>query len=148
MYTCVLLVIKPNFSAGVDLDDLIVYRRAMTLAQSVWTEVKSWPRFARWTVGEQLVRSADSVCANISEGHGRYHYGERRQFCYYGRGSLQETLTWIRKAQMRKLMDEEKAKMLTEQTIEVRRMLNGYIRSLESHTSYLFPLHSLITHNP
>jgi four helix bundle protein len=36
-----------------------------------------WEKFAKNTVGEQLVRSADSVGANIAEAQGRFNYGER-----------------------------------------------------------------------
>jgi four helix bundle protein len=47
---------------------------------------------------EQLIKAIDSVAANLSEGFGRYFYKENRQFCYYSRGSLFETKTWLRKA--------------------------------------------------
>ena len=113
-----------------DIEDLIVYRRSLELAEEIWTEVETWPRFAQQTVGRQLVRSADSVSANISEGHGRYHYGEKKQFCYYSRGSIQETMTWLDKAQRRNLISDSRAAELKSESIEIRRMLNGYIRSL------------------
>lgn len=76
-----------------DLHDLVVYRRSMKLAEGIWTEVADWPPFARYTIGEQLIEAADSISANISEGHGRYHFNENHQFCYYARGSIQETIT-------------------------------------------------------
>jgi hypothetical protein len=71
-----------------DLNDFRVYRRAMDVAGTIWSEVAGWHAFERDTLGWQLVQAADSVAANISEGHGRYHFGERRQFCYYARGSI------------------------------------------------------------
>jgi len=71
---------------SMDLNDLVVYQRAMRVGETVWSMVDAWPPFARRTIGYQLVRSADSIAANISEGHGRYHYGENRQYCYYSRG--------------------------------------------------------------
>ncbi|TDI72116.1 MAG: four helix bundle protein [Bacteroidetes bacterium] len=58
-------------------------------------------------MGGQLVRSVDSIAANITEGFGRFHYGESRHFSYYSRGSLFETKTWIAKAKARKLIDED-----------------------------------------
>jgi four helix bundle protein len=113
-----------------DLNELHVYKRAMAVAEAIWSEVDGWDYFARDTVGKQLVRAADSIGANISEGHGRFHYGENRQFCYYARGSLQETLTWLNKAHYRNLLDAVRYQVLRDDLITVRRMLNGYIRSI------------------
>jgi four helix bundle protein len=70
------------------LEDLHVYQLAMDIGERVWEIVLDWNYFARDTIGKQLVKAADSVAANISEGWGRYYYKENRQFCYYSRGSL------------------------------------------------------------
>lgn len=110
--------------------DLRVYKRAMSLAEEVWSCVDRWPEYARRTMGYQLVRAVDSVAANISEGHGRYHFGERRQFMYYSRGSIQESITWITKARNRGFIADEQAADYIRKLHTIRRMLNGYIRSL------------------
>ena len=73
----------------------------MTLGEQVWSAVMKWDFFARDTLGKQVVRSADSVAANISEGFGRYHYKENIHFCYIARGSLLETRTWLDKSKRR-----------------------------------------------
>jgi four helix bundle protein len=78
-----------------DLSELRVYNRAMEVGEIVWDIVAKWDFFAKDTVGKQLVRAIDSVAANLSEGFGRYHYKENRNFCYYSRGSLYESKTWI-----------------------------------------------------
>jgi four helix bundle protein len=87
------------------LEDLQVYQLAMNIGERVWEIVLPWNSFARDTIGKQLVKAADSVAANLSEGWGRYHYKENRQFCYYSRGSLRETSTWLRKALNRGLIE-------------------------------------------
>jgi len=69
--------------------------------------VDRWNYFQKDTVGKQLVRSADSIAANLSEGFGRYHYKETKNFSYYSRGSLFETKTWLRKANNRKMISQE-----------------------------------------
>lgn len=58
------------------LEDLQVYRLAMNIGERVWEIVLEWNYFARDTVGKQLVKAADSVAANLSEGWGRYYYKE------------------------------------------------------------------------
>ncbi|MFB6279373.1 MAG: four helix bundle protein [Salinibacter sp.] len=118
-----------------DLNDLAVYRRSMKLAERIWAEVEDWPSFAKYSIGEQLVQAADSIAANISEGHGRYHFGENRQFCYYARGSLQETITWLQKAKMRGLITDECYEELSDELTEIRKMLNGYVRSIGTNAN-------------
>lgn len=118
-----------------ELTELSVYRRSMKIAETIWTEVDEWPAFAKYSVGQQLVQAADSIGANISEGHGRYHFGENRQFCYYARGSLQETITWLQKAKMRGLITGRRYKELSDELIEIRQMLNGYVRSIGKSTN-------------
>lgn len=118
-----------------DLNDLTVYRRSMKLAEGIWAEVEGWPSFAKYSIGKQLTQSADSIGANISEGHGRYHFSENRRFCYYARGSLQETITWLQKAKMRGLITDERYEELSDELIEIRQMLNGYIRSIGKNSN-------------
>jgi four helix bundle protein len=52
----------------VQLDDLEVYNLAETLSDVLWEIVTQWEWFERDTIGKQLVRSADSITANINEG--------------------------------------------------------------------------------
>ena len=52
---------------GTDLSGLESYRMAESLAQVVWEIVDRWKPFERQTIGSQLVRAADSVCANLAE---------------------------------------------------------------------------------
>jgi len=69
----------------------------MELGEKVWKIVMTWDEYQKETLGKQLIRSTDSVAANISEGFGRYHSKESNHFNYYSRGSLYETKTWIKK---------------------------------------------------
>ena len=109
------------------LEQLEVYQLAMDLGERVWNVVIQWDYFAKDTVGRQLVKAADSVAGNISEGFGRYYYKENKQFCYYARGSLQETLTWLTKAQNRKLIEFDLSDLIHKDTGVVAIKLNNYI---------------------
>jgi four helix bundle protein len=56
-----------------DFENLEVYKLAEKLANQIWYIVKEWDYFAKDTISKQIVRAADSVCANIAEGRGRYN---------------------------------------------------------------------------
>ena len=116
------------------LEELEVYRLAMDIGERVWDIVAKWDFFAKDTVGKQWVRAADSVAANLSEGFGRFHYKENKQFCYYGRGSLFETKTWLAKARQRGLVSEETHEGLARDLNTVGIKLNNYIRSIGDKT--------------
>ena len=60
--------------------ELRVFRVAEELADVVWGVVAGWPVHARVTVGRQMIRSADSIGANIAEGNGRGSYQDNRRF--------------------------------------------------------------------
>lgn len=82
---------------------------------------------AQDTVGKQLVRSADSVAANLAEGAGRYTFRENRRFIRYARGSLYETKHWLRRAHARGLLDESQARQLKLLIRELAPRLGAYL---------------------
>jgi four helix bundle protein len=97
--------------------------------------VIKWDYFAKDTIGKQLVRAIDSVGANISEGFGRFHYKENKNFCYYSRGSLYETKTWLTKARSRELITKEDFLFFDSEINKIGVKLNNYIKSIGKTTN-------------
>ena len=116
-----------------ELEDLEVYKEANVIADDIWNIVVTWDYFQKDTVGKQIVKSADSIGANISEGYGRYFHKENLQFCYYARGSLYETKTWLLKSFNRNLVSDEKHSELKDKLYALQKKLNGYIKFLRNN---------------
>jgi four helix bundle protein len=114
----------------VKLEDLKVYQLAMDVGEKVWLMVSHWDYFAKTTIGKQLVRSADSVAANLSEGFGRFHYKETIQYGYISRGSLYETQTWLKKAHNRELINDPDFQSIQREINTIAIKLNNYIKSI------------------
>jgi len=112
------------------LEELQVYQLSMEFGENIWEIVINWDYFLKGTLGKQLVRSADSMAANLSEGFGRFFYKENKQFCYYSRGSLFETKTWLTKAKNRKLISEDKFENFSKDIDLIGKKLNSYIKSI------------------
>ena len=114
------------------LENLRIYQQSMDIADEVWERVSTWDFLAKNTVGKQWMRAVDSIAANISEGYGRYHYKEHRQFLFYARGSLYESTCWLHKASKRDLINQEAAASFHERLENLAPQLNSYIRSIGS----------------
>jgi four helix bundle protein len=115
---------KSNF------ENLQVYQLAERLADEIWRIVLTWPRFAKDTIGRQLVRAADSIGANIAEGAGRRAFQDNRRFVRIPRGSLQETQHWLRRAYKRDLLSQNQTSSLKQIVDELAPRLNAYLKSI------------------
>ena len=113
-----------------NFERLQVYQLAEKLADDIWTVAIKWDQFAKQTVGRQIVRSADSIGANIAEGAGRGTYQDNRRFIRTARGSLNETRHWLRRAYNRKLLTDGQVKKLKPVIDELGPRLNAYLRSI------------------
>lgn len=114
-----------------DFENLEVYKLSEKLADDIWNIVVNWEKFARDTVGKQIVRAADSIGANIAEGRGRYNFQDNRRFVRVARGSLNETRHWLRRAYMRQLLTPEQVNMLRPTIDDLSPKLNAYLNYLD-----------------
>ncbi len=113
---------------------LQVYQLAEELADKIWEIVIKWDYLAKRTVGEQIVRSADSISANIAEGAGRGSFQDNRRFALIVRGSLYETKNWLRRSYRRNLLTKIEIKNLKTITDELAPKLNSFITSLTNRS--------------
>ena len=118
------IISKTNFM------NLRVYQLAEILADEIWIIVNNWKYFEKDTVGKQLVKAADSVGANISEGTGRGSFQDNRRFVKIARGSLNETQHWLRRAYKRDLLNEKEINRLKPIVDELAPKLNAYLKSI------------------
>ncbi|MCB0428714.1 MAG: four helix bundle protein [Flavobacteriales bacterium] len=111
-----------------DLLELKIYQLALDMGRCIWNIAIQWKDFEKHTMGSQIIRSADSIAANISEGFGRYHYLDKQRFYYYARGSLYETMTWMTKAHERKLVNQVTFDQFMDNYEQLKIKLHNFIR--------------------
>ena len=125
------LILKKNTNMPhLSLEELDVYNLSMSFGEKIYRIVSQWDYFHKNSLGKQLISSADSIAANIAEGYGRFYYKENKLFCYYARGSLTETKSWLKKANTRKLISDEDYNLLVKEAETLHLKLNAYIKSL------------------
>lgn len=114
------------------LETLEAWKKAKSLALVIYREVLPvLPPEEKWHLDQQIRRAAQSVFANIAEGHGRFYYQENIRFCYIARGSLTETFTHLVLAHDLKYIPDELYSQLKGQIEELLRIINGYIAYLK-----------------
>ena len=109
--------------------DLIAWQKAMDLIPPVYALVKKLPTEERFELGSQLRRAIVSVPANIAEGQARQSSNEFRQYLSIARGSLAEVDTLVEIGVRLKYWEPEQLISLSAQIIELRRIIQGLIRS-------------------
>ncbi|MBF9222227.1 four helix bundle protein [Hymenobacter ruricola] len=109
------------------IEELVVFARFEEATGRIWNMVQKWRPLAQDTIGKQVIRSADSVGANLVEGDGRYSKADALHFFIIARGSARETCLWVKRAQKRHLLSEQEANELLQLLADGMRMLNNLI---------------------
>ena len=112
-----------------EIYELDVYRLAEELSDMIWYAFDQWPQKVQKTIGYQIVRSSDSIAANLAEGYGRFTPADRKKFYLYARGSFEETKAWLRKLIRRKLITAGEITKYTTIIDELGPKLNAFIKS-------------------
>ena len=114
---------------------LQVYRLSESVSDLLWDVAMGWSPFARDTVGKQLARAADSIGANIAEGYGRGSPVDNRRFVRIARGSLNETIHFLRRAHRRNLVTPAQTEAIKPLLDELGPKLNAHLRSIKAMNS-------------
>jgi four helix bundle protein len=113
-----------------DFRDLVVWQRAMQLAEASHGLATTFPRTGTAGLGDQLRRAAMSIPANIAEGHGRRHRAEYLRYLGVARGSLMEVQTHLELARRFDFADPTRIQAALSLCDEISRMLTVLRRRL------------------
>jgi four helix bundle protein len=115
-----------------NLGKLEVWERAKDFAVTVYKEVvPRLPSDEKWNLTSQIKRAAQSIPANIVEGHGRYHFLDNVRFCYIARGTLTEVQSHMALANELGYLPSEVYAKMTAYAESVGKQLNNYIAHLK-----------------
>ncbi|HKF02893.1 MAG TPA: four helix bundle protein [Candidatus Sulfotelmatobacter sp.] len=110
--------------------NLIAWQKAKALAAEISRATERFSRVEAYGLTSQLRRAAVSVASNIAEGQGRLTKGEFNHFFGQARGSLFELETQLSIAVDLHYLGEDDFRKLKGQSSEVRKVLNGLIKSI------------------
>ena len=128
---CVMAETTPGKPPVRSFRDLIVWQRAMELAEESVRLADRLPVRRLRGLRDQIERSAASIPANIAEGNGKQRTGDYLRYLSIANGSLMELQTHVELAARVGLADASAVNRVKELSDEVSRMLRARVRALE-----------------
>ena len=110
--------------------DLIVWQKAVDLAEAVHVVTRGYPKHELFGLTDQTRRAAVSVPANIAEGAGRFGSNEFRHHVSIARGSLAELRTLLELGYRFGYLNQDQLAKLHADVDEIDAMLCALHRTL------------------
>ena len=107
--------------------NLDVWIESRKLTNLVYDLTKNYPKEEIFGLTNQMRRCAVSTPSNIAEGCGRSTSKDTMHFLFIARGSLYELETQLYLSLDQNYLDEEKLKLILNQIILCKKLLNGFI---------------------
>lgn len=115
-------------------ENLEVYKKGLSLSIDLCRMASDFPqKFSR--IGSQLIGAGTSIPLNIAEGSDRLSNKEKSNFYKISRTSAFECIPILEICSKLSLMDEMHFQDFRNRIEEISKMLNGLIKSLQSHNS-------------
>jgi four helix bundle protein len=110
------------------LNNIDAYKSDFSLSNYVWEIVMKCGYFEKETIGNQFIRSVDSISANIAEGFGRYSKKDKVRCYRISQGSIKESLDWNEKAKTRNLTNPDEYKTILNGLLNLPKEINQLIK--------------------
>jgi four helix bundle protein len=112
--------------------DLLVWQKAMDLVVLSYGLARHLPDSERYGLATQIRRAAVSIPANIAEGHGRKHLGDKLHHLSVANGSLKELETHLLIAERLAFLISANIQPALKLAEELGRMLSVLTQKLEA----------------
>lgn len=109
---------------------LLVWQRSVVLAKRIYQLTDSFPGTQKYSLVDQMCRSAISIPSNIAEGGKRSTNKDFKSFLHISLGSLAELETQLIIAHDLLYIPEEEFSPLLRETDELSKMLHVLIKKL------------------
>ncbi|YCM46087.1 four helix bundle protein [Verrucomicrobiaceae bacterium 227] len=113
-----------------DFRTLQVWQKAHAFVLDLYEVTQTFPAQESYGITSQIRRAAVSIPSNIAEGCGRDGDPELRRFLLIAMGSASETEYQLLLCKDLTILSEQKYHSLNNQLIELKKMLNAFIRKL------------------
>ena len=114
----------------IELKNIEVYQLSRKLSSIAWEIFCRMDFIDKKHMGDQFLRSVDSIGANIAEGYGRFHYLDKVRFYYNSRASHYEAFThWLELLSEREKISKVEFESISATALKLQVKLNNFITS-------------------
>jgi S23 ribosomal protein. len=106
-------------------ENLIIWQKAMNLAEDINKLSNKFPDKELYNLSSQMLRAADSIALNISEGSIGQSNAEFRKFMGYSIRSLAELVTCLHKAKRRGYIAEQEFNKYYNDSFDLMNMMTA-----------------------
>ncbi|TCU79346.1 four helix bundle protein [Tissierella praeacuta] len=118
-----------------DFRTLKVWQKTNILEQEIGKLVKEFPNYELYRLTDQLVRAIRSISANIAEGNTQLFIKRELFHANTALGSAGEVRNHLLTAFQNNYISKEQYEILDTKTVEIIKMLYGYIKRLKLNIS-------------
>lgn len=112
----------------IELKNLEVYKLSRQLSTIAWKVYCKLSFEDKKHIGDQFLRSVDSIGANIAEGYGRFYYVDKVRFYYNARGSHFESfIHWLELLLEREKISQAEFETINGKASVLQVKLNNFI---------------------
>ena len=111
---------------------LEAWQKGHLLVLEIYKITKNFPEEEKFGITSQIRRAAASITANIAEGFARFHFNDKIKFYLNSRGSAAEVQNFLLLTKDLGFINLDICKNLGSAAAEVRKLINGLIRSIEN----------------
>ncbi|MEJ5102889.1 four helix bundle protein [Chryseobacterium sp. MYb328] len=111
--------------------ELLVWQKSIDFVTDIYKITDAFPKNEVYGLTSQIRRAAVSIPSNIAEGNSRRSKPDYLQFLKISRGSCAEVETQLVISKNLIFFSEEDYLKLNQEIIEITKMLNGLINSLQ-----------------
>src|SRR5688572_8513580 len=114
-----------------NFQDLNIWVKSHSLTLRIYSATQSFPKEEMFGLISQMRRSSSSIPTNIAEGCGRNSNPDFKRFLTIATGSSSELEYQLILARDLKYLPESNFKELTNDLIEIRKMIHSFIKNID-----------------
>lgn len=115
-----------------DFKNIEVWKKAHLLVKDIYRDTVSFPSTEVYGITSQLRRAAVSIPTNFAEGAAKGSNADFGRFLQIAFGSASEVEYLILLSFELNFLQDDNYKQLNNQTVEVKKMLSGFIKKLKA----------------
>ena len=111
--------------------ELEIWKLGHKLRLEMWQLTNDFPKEEKFVLVPQARRAVHSICANIAEGYGIYHYAESIHHFYIARGSVEEVKDVLIVSKNLNYISNQEFEKLNDLCQQLVKGINGYINYIK-----------------